>query len=125
MSTNAGYERSDAQLKPLVLFAIALAVLVSVALWLVSAMESGFERAYAGKSEAHPLEELRERPAGPALQSDPTMEIDEHARWESDLLGEYRWIDRENGVVSIPIERAMSLTIERGLPRAGSEEDGR
>ena len=125
MSANAGYERSDAQLKPLVLFAVALALVVAAALWIVSAMESGFERAHMSKSEAHPLEGLRERPAGPALQSDPTMEIDEHERWESDLLGEYGWIDRENGVVRIPIERAMLLTVERGLPRPGSGEEER
>jgi hypothetical protein len=28
----------------------------------------------------------------------------------------YRWVDRSKGVVAIPIERAMSLIVERGIP---------
>lgn len=31
-------------------------------------------------------------------------------------LHSYRWIDRQNGVVGIPIERAMQLIAARGLP---------
>ena len=31
---------------------------------------------------------------------------------QSTLLNEYRWIDRENGVVAIPIERAMELVVD-------------
>ncbi len=35
-------------------------------------------------------------------------------------LTSYGWLDKGNGVVHIPIERAMALTLERGLPaRAG------
>ena len=29
------------------------------------------------------------------------------------LLDGYRWVDRDNGVVAIPIERAMELTVDR------------
>jgi hypothetical protein len=28
----------------------------------------------------------------------------------------YGWVDRQNGVVRIPVERAMTLLLERGLP---------
>jgi len=28
-----------------------------------------------------------------------------------DLLGSYRWVDREQGIVGIPIDRAMDLVI--------------
>ena len=28
-------------------------------------------------------------------------------------MGEYRWIDPENGVVGLPIERAMEIMVER------------
>jgi hypothetical protein len=31
-------------------------------------------------------------------------------------LQSYGWIDQQKGVVRIPIERAMELTAERGLP---------
>ena len=29
------------------------------------------------------------------------------------ILDGYRWVDRDNGVVAIPIERAMELTVDR------------
>ena len=38
----------------------------------------------------------------------------EKAREEGQAqLEGYRWVDRENGVVAIPIERAMELAVER------------
>ena len=32
------------------------------------------------------------------------------------VLTSYGWLDKANGVVHIPIDRAMALTLERGLP---------
>jgi hypothetical protein len=40
------------------------------------------------------------------------------ARKEARLHG-YRWIDKEAGVVSVPIERAMELIVDMGLPEFG------
>ena len=31
-------------------------------------------------------------------------------------LGSYDWVDQKNGVVRIPIDRAMDLVAQRGLP---------
>jgi hypothetical protein len=37
-------------------------------------------------------------------------------------LSSYGWVDREAGIVRIPIDRAMDLLAERGLPaRAGPD----
>jgi hypothetical protein len=38
------------------------------------------------------------------------------AEWGEPVPGDYRWLDREHKVISIPIQRAMDLTVERGLP---------
>src|SRR5437016_5160302 len=35
---------------------------------------------------------------------------------ENAQLNTYGWVDRKNGVIRIPIERAMDLLLERGLP---------
>lgn len=56
----------------------------------------------------------------------PRLEIDDgnqdianlHDR-EDLLLGHYSWIDRSQGKVRIPIDRAMELIAQRGLPVAG------
>ena len=41
------------------------------------------------------------------------------------MLDTYAWVDREGGVVRIPIERAMELTVSRApktpVPRDGAE----
>jgi hypothetical protein len=39
------------------------------------------------------------------------------------VLNDYRWVDRENGVVAIPIERAMEIMIERGESSTTEEGD--
>ena len=38
------------------------------------------------------------------------------ARKEDDVLESYGWVDKNAGVVRIPIDEAMKLTLERGLP---------
>ena len=35
---------------------------------------------------------------------------------EDAVLTTYGWVDRNTGVARIPIERAMDLLVERGLP---------
>jgi hypothetical protein len=35
---------------------------------------------------------------------------------ENAALTTYGWVDRENGIVHIPIDRAMDLILQRGLP---------
>src|SRR5437762_1164629 len=35
---------------------------------------------------------------------------------EDAVLTTYGWIDRKNGIVRIPIDRAMDLLLQRGLP---------
>ena len=35
---------------------------------------------------------------------------------ENELLGSYAWLDKNSGTVRIPIERAIDLIAERGLP---------
>jgi hypothetical protein len=35
---------------------------------------------------------------------------------EDASLNSYGWVDKEQGVVHIPIERAMDTVVERGLP---------
>ena len=36
----------------------------------------------------------------------------DYQRQQADLLGNYAWVDQENGVVQVPIERAMELVAE-------------
>jgi hypothetical protein len=50
------------------------------------------------------------------LQVNPTVALEEVRREEEAQLNSYGWVQREAGVVRIPIERAKELLLERGLP---------
>jgi hypothetical protein len=55
----------------------------------------------------------------PRVQSDDGNQdvADLHAR-EDLMLSNYTWVDESKGTVRIPIERAMELIAQRGLPVA-------
>ena len=63
-----------------------------------------------------PLAPIRPPPTAmpsPPLQSAPAIDLAALRAQKHAMLNEYRWIDREKGIVRIPIERAMSLLIAR------------
>ena len=55
-------------------------------------------------------------PPEPRLQNNPREDLRELRAKEDELLGSWGWVDKNAGVVRIPIDDAMKLTIERGLP---------
>ncbi len=57
-------------------------------------------------------------PPAPRLQAEPGVDQEAYQASEQADLQSYRWVDRNAGVVGIPIDRAMDLTIQRGLPGA-------
>jgi hypothetical protein len=52
----------------------------------------------------------------PRLESNETVEIDQFRLQEEQALNSYGWVDEGAGVVRIPIDRAMELIAQRGLP---------
>jgi len=57
----------------------------------------------------------------PRLQADPVHDVNRARVLEDRLLeASPSWVDEKAGVVRIPIEQAMQLTLERGLPMKGS-----
>ena len=38
--------------------------------------------------------------------------LTDYQREQADLLADYTWVDRDNGVVQLPIERAMELVAD-------------
>jgi hypothetical protein len=52
----------------------------------------------------------------PRLEGDEWREINEFREQEEQTLNSYGWVDQQAGVVRIPIDRAMQLMAQRGLP---------
>jgi hypothetical protein len=128
----AGYEHTDANIFILAKFALWLlisAVVIHAGLWMAFYL---FVEQRELKTEAEfPLAvEVSDQPrlpASPRLQRVPATEIMEFRREENKILEGYGWVDKNAGTVRIPIDQAMRLMLERGLPArpdAGAETPG-
>jgi hypothetical protein len=56
----------------------------------------------------------------PRLQIKGAVDLANLRPAEEADLGSYGWIDRNSGTVRIPIDRAMQLLLDRGLPDVGA-----
>ena len=52
----------------------------------------------------------------PRLETDEIHELRDFREGEEKNLYTYGWVDQNAGTVHIPIERAMELIVQRGLP---------
>jgi len=52
----------------------------------------------------------------PALQAAPAQDLKEMQAAEDAILNSYGWVDKNAEVVRIPIDRAIDLVADRGLP---------
>ena len=56
----------------------------------------------------------RQLPPEPRLQVNPRRDLIEHRRAEQELLDGWGWVDRNAGIVHVPIARAMEILAQRG-----------
>ncbi len=116
---SAGHETRDISVRGVVLFGASLAmaaVLIHVAIWGLYRYMTA--EADAGETVEYPLAvgAGRQLPPAPRLQVQPREELKALRREEEAVLNRYAWVDAGTGIVRIPIERAMALVLERGLP---------
>ena len=76
-----------------------------------------------------PFEQARALPPLPQLQANPESDLEKLREKDQQELNSYGWVDRTRGIIHIPIDRAMDLLLEKGLPArpaagggSGSEE---
>ena len=111
-----GYERSDARPGGVFGFAVGLTVVITVVMFAMSALFGVLEaRVARDDSEGHPLAGEVTTPS-PRLQAFPAQELSEYRAVQRELTETYGLIDVQLGVYRIPVDRAMELVVERGLP---------
>jgi hypothetical protein len=142
VDTSLGYEASDVRITGIVVFLTALAIFVAVCGVLCYGIGKVFN-AHMNKEDGPnskwtqtvDVRQLGNLPSNPELQNkmteitqsfpSPRVQRDDgnqdmadlHAR-EDILLDNYTWVDESKGTVRIPIEHAMELIAQRGLPVA-------
>ena len=64
-----------------------------------------------------------EQPPQPRLQVSPAADLKDFRANEDRELTTYGWVNRSAGIVRVPIDRAMEIVLQRGLPtRTGTNE---
>jgi hypothetical protein len=142
VDASLGYERSDVGVTGILVFVVALTIFVVVGGVLcygigkvINARMNKEDGPNSKWTKTVDVRQLGNFPSSPELQnkmaeitqSFPTPRVqsddgnqdvaDLHAR-EDLLLSNYTWVDESKGTVRIPIERAMELIAQRGLPVA-------
>src|SRR5918994_3923290 len=113
------HEESDVNVGAIIRYGIvlfAVAVVVHVFLWwLLGVYERQNERA---QTQAFPMAAGQgdRLPPAPRLQDNPQQELQRLRAQQKALLEGYAWANKEAGLVRIPIEDAMKMVVERGLP---------
>lgn len=120
------HEEEDQGVGALVLIGILSVVLIIVAVIGMGGLVNVFSGQRAGAGEVlSPLFQTDQQPPEPRLQADPAAELQRLRTQERETLDSYGWVDKDAGVVRIPIDRAIDLIAERGLPtRDQSASDG-
>jgi len=113
---NHGHETSDASIRNLLIFAAGLSLVVIAGL-IVSRVVFRYFVGHQGLGPpASPFENVRTLPPEPRLQVTAPKDLRQYKAAQDEILNNYGWVDRQSGVVRIPIERAMDILLERGFP---------
>lgn len=110
-----GHEPDETNVRLIVGFGFGLLVGLVVLLWLLGGFFGLMERRAEPRGE-QPFADYQPVPPEPRLQADPAVDLQLLHEREYERLHRYAWADEQEGIVRIPIERAMELIAERGLP---------
>jgi hypothetical protein len=113
---NPGYEVRDASIKGLITFAVVLALVLFATLVSMRYMFSALNKLTPLGETASPFDNGRNSPSGPLVQAQPHQDLTAYCANQSQTVGTYAWVNKDGGIVQIPIDRAMDLTLQRGLP---------
>lgn len=111
-----GHEPLSISIKWVAITTLGLALLIGLTIWAMIPLT----RALSPRDAAEQVESFVELPVeapqrtvglNPNQAQDRLAREDEQREW----LGEYAWLDQQEQVARIPIERAMEIVRERGL----------
>ena len=121
------HESTDVNVRGVLFFGVGLtvvAVIIHIAVWfLYDYFASPQHASLRLPQQPAPTRSL---PSKAQLQVEPVGELSQLRSSEEQTLRSYAWIDREKGIVRIPIERAMEIVARAGPPtrketRSGAE----
>lgn len=123
---DVGHETTDFALRPVVvgaIFLVAMSAFAFVAMrWLFVAYELREQRLNPPPSALAAAQEMQ-LPPEPRLQAHPVADLKQLRAAEESVLSTYGWVDARQGVVRIPVSRAMEI-LAKSPPPARAENGG-
>ena len=113
------HETEEVDVKVIGKFAIGLTLTALVCVGLMIGLFQYFISREGGAPPTRVGQEAmdaRQLPPEPRLEETPAADLKEMRDAEDKLLKTYRWVDQDSGIVGLPIDRAMDLVAQRGLP---------
>lgn len=111
------YSDRDIKLKPILMFTVYIVLFTAIVFGAVRyAMAYWEAQATAADAAMPPLSLDRQLPTTALLQVNERRDLAAQRAWESGMLTNYALVNKDAGVVRIPVEQAMSILAQRGLP---------
>ncbi|EDY16658.1 hypothetical protein CfE428DRAFT_5771 [Chthoniobacter flavus Ellin428] len=110
------YERKDFSPKAVGLSGLGLIVVCVISAVLIRHFEKDLNQFFAYQGRATWTSSPTMQPPEPRLQTNSAREFAEMRAQEEAELHSYGWVDRQYGVIHIPIDAAIKIALERGLP---------
>jgi hypothetical protein len=111
---HAGHETTDINVWAVGKFAIGLVIVCVVSLLLLFGLLRFFQ-SREETSVANTVEPVKLFPE-PQLQKTEILDLKALHAEEDKLLNGYAWVDPKQGIVRIPVDRAIEVLAKRGLP---------
>jgi hypothetical protein len=113
-----GHETKDASVRAIVITLGCLALGAAMVCVLVYGIFRYLADHPLNTAPPNPMAETERQQLSPAphIEEHPAIELKDLHSQEDKILGTYGWTDKINGVVRIPIDRAMDLQLQRGFP---------
>lgn len=116
------YADKDIHLRPIIKFFLGTALFTAAVFWGAKELLVKWEQHLGNQTETvSPFAAERIIPQTPRLLADEKRTLEQQRAIEQQELTTYGWVDQGKGVVHIPVDRAMDLTLERGLPARESK----
>ena len=115
-AASPGYETRDANVRGVFSFLVFLCALLVATALICWGLFRYLSKRDAGPVTHSPFAETRQLPLGPMLLVNPREDWLKYHEQQEQSLETYSWENRDAGIVRVPIERAMELLVQKGLP---------
>ena len=122
MTETVTHEQKDVNVRRLLQFGAGLCAVIALSLIAMKLLFGFLDTHQPPGPAVSPLATGPEIPPKPRLEVYPHVDLEHKMQADEAVLNSYGWVDRESGVVRIPIDRALKLLAERGLPARGEKK---